>query len=318
MLTLIIIINIEVYMKRLRSFPALPHLTLFVSLSFACSSPETAPASVGRGNASPSSGGGPSGSGGGTAGGGQQQMDAGQSEAGGIVEDAGAPRCNAMPVACTDESIQQLKLFDLTDAGLPQVNDAGVTEEGTIGGEFVTNVDARGGGLVANTSYLYAAFTSAGLKKRAISDVQALASSDWDIAIRRYVLRINSGVSGPSCTESATLPANTKFEDVTQVPEGLTWQREAYFSPTCEYVAGDSGIGAPATALSSFWTYSACLQMTYNVFVLHLKNGRYVKLQVLSYYNPQAQAECDDAGVARTPSGAGNVRIRWAFIAPPR
>lgn len=227
-------------------------------------------------------------------------------------------RCTAAAVACTDESIQKLRFFDLNDAGMPAVNPGAVTEEGTISGEFTTHLDAIAGGLTPNTSYVYGRFTPTGFEKLALSDVEALGSMDWDLSVRRYVMRINSGVGGPSCTEAARLAPGTTFESVTEVPANLMWRTEEYFTGTsCEYVAETSGIGSPATALSSFWQYSGCVQMTDNVFVLHLNSGRYVKLQVLSYYSPDIQAECNDAGVAQMPNGAGNIRIRWAYIAAP-
>ena len=57
--------------------------------------------------------------------------------------------------------------------------------------------------------------------------------------------------------------------------------------------------------------------MTKNLFVVHLRDGRYVKLTVLGYYDLPQQAVCDATGKAPTPSGSGNIRIRWAFVAAP-
>jgi hypothetical protein len=93
----------------------------------------------------------------------------------------------------------------------------------------------------------------------------------------------------------------------------LSYRSEAYFTDTCEYVA-DTGVGSPVTALSSFWEYSSCLKMTNNVYVLALASGRHVKLQVLSYYPPDNQQRCQDTGAISQPSGAGQLRIRWAFL----
>lgn len=266
---------------------------------------------TGAGGGTAAVGGGIAGAGGGSAGvGGGIAGTGGGTE--GVGGGSGEPRCTATTVPCQDASIQELDLFDV-------VNDAAITEEGTTSGEFTTLVDARAGGLVANTSYMYGRFTPSGLEKVAISDEAALESLDWDIAVRRYVIRINSGVSGPSCVEAARVPPGPTFETLTRAPGDLVWRTEAYFTEeSCEYVPDTSGIGAPGTALASYWEYSSCLQMTNNVFVLHLRDGRYVKLQVLGYYDLPAQAVCDETGTAPIPSGSGNVRVRWAFIDGPQ
>ncbi|MBK7863982.1 MAG: HmuY family protein [Archangiaceae bacterium] len=222
------------------------------------------------------------------------------------------PRCSATAVQCQDESIMQLRLFSMS-------NPDAVTEEGAAP-SFRTTIDARGGGVSPTTSYLYMNFTPQGLFKRELSDEQAFTSLDWDIALRRYVLRINSGVSGPGCTEAARTAPGTDFDTLTTVPAGLSWRTEEYLMnpPSCTFVNDTSGLpNAPATALSSFWTYQSCVQMTGNVYVVHLRDGRYVKLQVQSYYSASAQATCNQTGQVPTPNEAGVVRLRWGFLCAP-
>lgn len=210
---------------------------------------------------------------------------------------------------CVDEQITQLTLYTNVATGV-------ITNESTAVGDFRHLVDARGGGLSPTQSFLYARFTAAGLEKVAISDDAAFDSMDWDIGFRRYVVRTNSGVSGPACTGVARVPGNPSYDDVTTVPTNLDFRTEAYMSEgTCEIVPDGSGLpGSAATALGSFWAYQACVQMTGNVFVLALTDGRFIKLQVLSYYDPGPQETCNQTGSVPSPSGAGNIRIRWAFI----
>lgn len=223
------------------------------------------------------------------------------------MPDSGGPRCGATTVPCTDQSVSGLRLFST-------VNPAMITEEGTTPGEFRTLIDARGGGMSPTQSYVYARFEDNGLTRVAISDEAAFQSLDWDIALRRFVIRLNSGVSGPSCVEAARTAPNTTFDSVTAVPMGLSFRTESYFTDTCELVNDGSGIGSPGTALASFWMYTTCVQMTGNVYVLRLRNGRHVRLQVLSYYDTAAQQACDETGNPPMPNGAGNLRIRWSFI----
>ena len=209
----------------------------------------------------------------------------------------------------------QLRLFDT-------VNPDPITEEGAAP-QFRSLIDARAGGSSSTRSFIYMSFTDQGLQKRDLSDEAAFTSLDWDIALRRYVLRLNSGVSGPSCVEAARTAPGTSFDALTQVPANLSWRTEEYFTPPamaggmCTYVPDTSGIGAPGTALSSFWTYQNCVQMTGNVYVVRTRTGRYVKLQVLSYYSPTEQDTCDTMSTVPAQNSAALVRIRWGFIAPP-
>lgn len=240
--------------------------------------------------------------------------DAGSSEAGSDASTVdvapGPPRCSATPPPCSDQQAMALPFRDNVAAGV-------ITEETPAApGEFATHIDATGGGLMMTQSFVYAQFTSRGLLKVDISDEQAITSMDWDIAFRRYVMRINSGVGGPSCVEAARTQPGTEFETVTSTPSGLTYRTEEYFTPgSCDLVSDGSGLpGSPGTALASFWTYESCVQMSGYTYVVHLRDGRRVKLKVLSYYNPDAQAVCDETGTVPMPNGSGNIRIRWAFI----
>lgn len=217
--------------------------------------------------------------------------------------DAGAPR----EVPCIDESISQLMLFDT-------VSPAAITDESTGASERVHHIDATGGGVTPTTAYVYARFDDTGLIKVDIDDESAFESTAWDIAFRRFVIRLNSGVGGPSTVTAARTAPSTEFETLAAVPDGLSYREEAYFTETCEYVPDGAGIGSPQTALSSFWRYGGCVAMTGNVYVIALASGRHVKLEVLSYYSPAMQTTCDETDMVGMPSGAGNLRIRWAFL----
>jgi hypothetical protein len=224
--------------------------------------------------------------------------------------DAGGSTCAPSAVSCVDQSITLLDLFDRISAGA-------ITEEGTTAGEFLTHIDSTAmtmpGSTMPADSYVYARFTDTGLAKVEITDEDALASMDWDIAFRRYIVRLNSGVSGPSCVTASRTAPDTLFEDVTTVPSGLTARVEEYLTESCEIVTTD-GVGSPSTALSSFYRYDGCVAMDHNVYVVALANGRHVKLEVESYYSPANQELCDTTGTFMSPSGAGNMRVRWAFL----
>lgn len=229
-------------------------------------------------------------------------------DASGGHDDKDRPAQPTREVPCTDQSVSTLMLYDKPAAGL-------IREEKSSPEEFVTAIDATGGGANAIESFVYARFTDSGLEKVAITDEEAFTSLEWDIAFRRYVVRLNSGVSGPGDVTAGRTAPMTQFAELTAAPESIEFRTEAYFiAEGCEFVADTSGIGAPATALSSFWTYSSCVQMTKNVYVIALPEERHVKFEVLSYYPVDNQRTCDQTGKVPMPSGAGNIRIRWSFI----
>jgi hypothetical protein len=210
-------------------------------------------------------------------------------------------------VQCTDTSVSTLMLFDEPATGK-------IREEGK-GDDFTTFVDATGGGMNVTQSYVYAKFSETGLQKLDLTDEEAFESLDWEIAFRRYVIRLNSGVSGPGEVQAGRTAPMTQFAELKKVPDALELRTEEYFTgDSCEFVSDGSGIGAPATALASYWTYKMCLQMTKNVYVIALPKKRHVKLEVLSYYSPENQKLCDETGEIGIPSGAGNIRVRWAFL----
>jgi hypothetical protein len=213
----------------------------------------------------------------------------------------------AHTVSCTDQSVQTLNLFRT-------ISTAMITNSAT-GSEWSSLVDATGGGLTPTKAYVYARFTDQGLQRVDVSDEDAFASKDWDIAFRRFIIRLNSGVSGPSCVTGARTATGTTFDGVTTIPDNLAYRTEEYFTATCDYVPDGSGLMSPGTALQSFWEYPQCVKMTNNVFVLQLADGRHVKLVVTGYYNDAVQMKCDTVGGMPTePSGAGNVKVRWAFV----
>jgi hypothetical protein len=139
---------------------------------------------------------------------------------------------------------------------------------------------------------------------------------DWDIAFRRYIMRVNSDDSGPSCVTAArTIPGSTTYEALAAVPPDLKYNKDDYFTDSCELIPDGSGLpGSPATALSSYWSYPGCVAMTGNVFVLELKDGRHLKLIVDAYYKDlDGQQDCNDMGSAGMSPGA-TMRVRWAFL----
>ncbi|MGK4000392.1 HmuY family protein [Sorangium sp. So ce1024] len=212
-------------------------------------------------------------------------------------------------VPCEDDVFQQMNLQDTVAPG--------EIRNEPDGAGFRSFIDATAGGAFASEpeAYVYARFTDGGLEKVELSDEDALGSMDWDIAFRRYIVRINSGHSGPSCVTAARLAGTPDYDALTESPADPRLRRDEYFTESCDLIPDGSGLGAPATALSSYWTYPGCVKMTGLVYVLALADGRKLKLTVTHFYNDEAQAQCQEAGmVPMGDNGSANFQVRWAFL----
>lgn len=230
----------------------------------------------------------------------------------GLALDGGEPspsvEAPSVEAPCADEAISQLMLLD-------RINPATIESTAEADG-FHARLDASAGGVSPTEGYVYARFTEEGLAKVELGDEDALASTEWHIALRRYVVRLNSGVSGPAEVLGASTAPGTRFEELEGLPPDLRLQHEAYFTDLCDYVMDASGIGAPATVLSTFWSYTACVQMTGNVYVIRVGPEQTLKLQVLAYYADDNQAVCDETGEVPQPSFAAQFHLRWAWLSP--
>src|ERR1043165_5087820 len=116
---------------------------------------------------------------------------------------------------------------------------AGAVTAADAGGKFHAHIDASVGSVdgFGAKGYVYAKFTDTGLKRVEISDDASFTSMDWDIAFHRFVIRANSGTSGPSCVTVARAGAGTTFDDA-NVDDSLTFNAEQFMgpSPTCDFI----------------------------------------------------------------------------------
>lgn len=200
--------------------------------------------------------------------------------------------------------------------------DAPVTSEAD-GSGFRSHIDATAGGAFATkqTSFTYARFGADGLEKVDISDEDSLSSMDWDIAFRRYVIRVNSGHSGPSCVQAARVPEKidqktVTYDDIDSEPADLGYHKDLYFNDDCSIIPDGSGLdNSPATILSSYWQYPGCVKMSGFNYVLKLADGRRIKFTVEDYYSPDVQEQCNTQGtIPMTNTGSANFQVRWAEI----
>jgi hypothetical protein len=210
-------------------------------------------------------------------------------------------------VPCRDQAFQALNM------NLNEVASGAIASEGDGAGTFEVEVDATAGGFNGDGGFVYGRFTDQGLESVTLLDDASFDSMDWDIAFRRFVIRLNSGTSGPSCVTGARTGPATDFDALATVPAGLTFNAENFMSDpdSCELVPDGSGLGSPGVVLQNWWEYPGCVATTGNVYVLSLANGRHVKLVVTRYY-ATGQETCNASGTAG--SNGGNILLRYAFL----
>ncbi|HCH66039.1 MAG TPA: hypothetical protein DFR83_24770, partial [Deltaproteobacteria bacterium] len=195
-------------------------------------------------------------------------------------------------IACEDDIILDLSLHD------DKVSN-GAVETSMDGDDFVTLVDASAGGFSAasNNPWVYVKFTETGAERVDIDDYTALESMDWDLSLRRYLLRLNGGSSGPSCVGAAAL-VESAYADVEALPADTPFVEDGFYSDDCTLINDSSGLpGSPQVALGQWWEYPGCVATTMVPHVVRLADGRQLKLVVESYYG-SGQETCNSTGRA--------------------
>jgi hypothetical protein len=136
------------------------------------------------------------------------------------------------------------------------------------------------------------------------------ATTKWDIAFKTSTIKVNSGTSGPG-TAAAQI-VSTGFDDLIEAPEA------SYATD------GASGFAIPTGSNSGWYTYTgaaasgpqhAILPIAGKTIVVKTANGKYAKIQILSYYkgNPNTTT-ADFADLAKRPLG-GYYTIRYMIQA---
>lgn len=167
------------------------------------------------------------------------------------------------------------------------------------GNGYTAEIDASAGGgdQAPNNAYVYLDLVSG--KKVSSGDVEAQKAKTWDIAFKRWQVKINSGDSGPGGVVSATV-GSADLSQVTQAPAS-GYVEDDYFDAKCQLMLdGNNGL---RTALSDWYEYnfiSHQLTPKKQVYVLKRRDGQgSIKFQFSAYYKG---------------STAGIYSVRWAFL----
>lgn len=173
----------------------------------------------------------------------------------------------------------------------------------TAAGEGATEavIDASAGGLdgAADNPYLYVDL-EAGTKVE-IDDVDALSSTEWDVAFKRSSIRVNGGDSGPAGAAAAVVAA-ASLADVTEAPADSEFSTDDWSTEDCAAVLLPGG--EPQTAFGEWYDYDAnthVLTPKAEIHAVRTRSGDLVKMAIESYYGDQ-----------ENPMRGGVYRVAWA------
>lgn len=120
---------------------------------------------------------------------------------------------------------------------------------------------------------------------------------DWDVAFRRFQVVTNSGATNPAGRAGVRDMGPAPYETVREAPE------KGYL---VDVQSGDR-IQTENPALKRWYEYDYAvhrLKPKPNVYVIRTADGRYAKIQVLSYYGPQKEAGWVTLRFGVTPEGS--------------
>lgn len=202
-----------------------------------------------------------------------------------------------IPSACSGALRQALGLVD-------EVSSATVATISS-GAELVLFVDASAGGLGGQDDFPWVYISLATGAAAALSDLEALKSNAWDLAFKRFVIRTNSGDSGPG--QGGALRVGLPWDSVDSSTQGdRMLSTESWFDQDCNLTTDDQG--DLVTTFTGWSEYDQATHVLAPADVVYLTQGgdgtRY-KVAILDYYaNP-------DGSSGRT---AGRYKLRVAAL----
>lgn len=181
---------------------------------------------------------------------------------------------------------------------IPTVSE-GVVDITTSGGVTSGTLDATAGGfgMSADRPYLYVDLRNN--KKAEISDVDAFDSADWDIALKRSSIRLNSNDSGAGGRGIALVEAESLAE-VKKAPIG-EWLTDDFTTDTCTYQSLPAA--EPITAFGEWYAYDEGghgLTPKPLIYVIKRRDNTKTALRIISYYGDPAM-----------PTKSAFYRVEW-------
>ena len=164
---------------------------------------------------------------------------------------------------------------------------------------FTAQVDATAGGSANYGKNPFIYLDLIGGKKVAITDVQAVQSGDWDIAFKRWQIKLNGGSSGPGMV-GAVIVADKDLAEVTTAPTD-PYVSDDYFDAQC--MVKLDPIDGLQTVLSDWYDYDTGtmhLVPRKEVIVLTRRDHKgHIKVQLTAYYKGTV---------------SGNFELSWSLL----
>jgi hypothetical protein len=182
---------------------------------------------------------------------------------------------------CPDERADAIGAVD-------KVSEGEVTVLSDEGGTKTLYVDASAGGTVEQTNNPWVYLNLGSASRVDITDVQADTSMEWDLAMKRPVIRTNSGHGGPG-GGGALFLKEMAFEAVTKESAGApsAIPVEDWFDESC-MVMKDPG-GFTRTTFDAWYDYGGeqthAVEPHPGVFIVRGAKGGLFKLELQSYYS---------------------------------
>jgi hypothetical protein len=191
---------------------------------------------------------------------------------------------------CSGALRQSLSLVDA-------VSTATVTLLSDNGSELVVYVDASVGGINGQDDFPWVYISLATGAGVAVGDIDALDSLDWDLALKRNIIRTNGGDSGPG--QGGALRVALAWEDVDASTLGTRpVPVEDWFDDECNLTLS-ADANELITTYSGWSQYDLQTHVLTPVDVVYLTqgaDGSLYKVAILDYYSNPNGTQGNTAG----------------------
>ena len=196
----------------------------------------------------------------------------------GTAGSAGGTTSTPTPRPCSGALRQSLSLVD-------EVSTATVKTLSETGDERTLYVDASVGGIDGQDTHPWVYISLATGQSVAVTDLDALDSTAWDLAFKRSVVRTNSGDGGPGIGGAIRIALAWDKVD-TSTLGNKTLPIEEWFDEDCTIVK--DATNNLVTTFSDWSQYDEALHVLSPadaVYITAGADGSLYKLQILDYYS---------------------------------
>jgi hypothetical protein len=190
----------------------------------------------------------------------------------------GGSQSMAMPSMCTSALRQELSLVQMVSMGVVSTL-SGDASDRTL------YIDASAGGVSGGDKNPWVYISLSTGQAVAIDDWAALTSKDWDLAFKRYVVRTNSGDSGPG--QGGAIRVALAWDKVTTATLGAQMlPSESLLDGNC--MVNFDANGEVITTFTDWDEYdeaSHVLNAADVVYITASASGKLYKVKILDYYS---------------------------------